>query len=159
MDWPIDDDWKDENPAAQTREERELVPEGEHEFRIRQVIPSGERLEIRLEHEDRRYGWVFCKLPKGQQWAGRIVASLARACGMSAEEWKAADPGDLAGRLVRAEIYHKAGKTGGTFVNVSRFAPQGPATVERAVAPPAQRAPVRRTAAQKIETPSDDIPF
>jgi hypothetical protein len=89
---------------------------------------------------------------------------------MTREEWAAGEITDLVGRRVRARIYHKAGN-GKTFVNVGEFLPAEPVVetatakpqVERAVALPTSRPPVKRTPAQKVDDasrmPGDDIPF
>jgi hypothetical protein len=169
--WDVDAEPAPVNESAPPT--RELVPEGEHSFKIKQVIDSADRLEVRLVHDDRRYGWVFCKLPKSAGWAKRIAAGLAAALGVTAAEWpELVRSGDMAGRRVRARVYHKAGNQGGTFVNVGEFlaadaeqlaAVEAP-KVERAVAPPARRAPVTRpTRTQAADAasgaPDDDIPF
>jgi hypothetical protein len=148
----------EEAPATSGRPDRELVPEGDHEFLIKAFIPGQDRDEIRLAHEDGRYEWVFCKLPKDPGWAKRIAKSLRVSLGMSPEQWASAEPSDVADRLVRARVYHKVGKTGGrTFVNVGEFLPaeKKPEPVKK---------PARRTAGQKaidvaMEAAPDDIPF
>ena len=61
--WGIDDE-NDNTATDASPPTRELVPEGDHEFTIKAVIDTAERVEIRLAHDDRRYGWVFAKLPK-----------------------------------------------------------------------------------------------
>jgi hypothetical protein len=152
--------------------ERELVPEGDHSFQIREVIDHGDKVELRLAHDDKRFGWVFARTPKAVGWGKRILSSLRQAVGMTREEWAAGEITDLVGRRVSARIYHKAGN-GRTFVNVAAFLPGENATrvetatakpqVERAVAPPASRALVKRTATQQVDAssrmPGDDIPF
>jgi hypothetical protein len=169
-DWGLDDDF----PPAETNDsrppERELVPEGDHAFQIREVIDHGDKVELRLVHDEKRYKWVFANTPKTVDWGKRILSSLRQALGMTREEWAAAPITDLAGRRVKARIYHKAGN-GRTFVNVGEFLPVEPAVetatvkpqVERAVAPPAARAPAKRTATQKADEasrmPGDDLPF
>jgi hypothetical protein len=172
MDWGLDED-----TAAVVRDdsrppERELVPEGDHPFQIKEVIDHGDKVELRLAHDDTRFGWVFARTPKDLDWGKRILSSLRQACGMTREEWAAGEITDLVGRRVRARIYHKAGN-GRTFVNVAAFLPGENATrvetatakpqVERAVAPPSSRAPVKRTATQQVDAssrmPGDDIPF
>jgi hypothetical protein len=164
-DWSIDDDGPAVKPAhASTRED---VPAGTHDFKIRQVIPSDDGLEIRLEHPERRYGWVFCRLRKSQGWSRPILASLRTALGMTAEQWAASDPGDLASLNVRARIYHQDRRDGGVWVNVGEFLP--PAEPDPAVATPEEQAAhappkvTRRTATQKADAaaamPDDDIPF
>lgn len=168
--------WEDaqkESPAGDAAPPaRELVPEGEHEFQVKQTIDTDERLEVRLAHKDRRYGWVFCKLPKDASWAKRIAKGLAATLGVAPADWRDfVSSGDMAGRRVRARVYHKAGNSGGTFVNVGEFLPldAAPPVIERAVAPAAGRAPVsrpaetRKTRTQAADAASgasgDDIPF
>lgn len=160
VDFGLDDDEFATEPAARNAE-REMVPEGEHPFQIRQVTQLEDgRVEVRLEHADKRFGWVFGKFPK-TGWGARLLSELRRACHMSREEWAAADITDLAGRRVRARVYHK-----GQYVNVGEFIPGDPPglpPVERAVAPPSSRATPKRTATQRADAaaamPEDDIPF
>lgn len=156
MDWGRDD-IADEPQAAAPATERELVPEGLHDFRIREVLEDDARVELRLVHDDRRFGWVFCKLPKDADWAKRIASSLRTSLGISPEDWATMQAGDLAGRRVAAEIYHKLGKTGATWVNVRKFV-----AVERAEPKPAaaRSQPAKAAAAFKASASSpDDIPF
>jgi hypothetical protein len=123
MDFPIESDWS-EAPAAAATGDRQNVPEGEHEFRIKQVIEDAERLEIRLEHDDKRYGWVFFRVSKRNplDFQKRLVAQLAGSLAMTPEAWEAAEAGDLAGRRIRATIRHR--DTGDkVFANVWGFAP------------------------------------
>jgi hypothetical protein len=121
--WGLDDiDTPPVNESAAPT--RELVPEGEHAFQIREVI-DGDRVEIRLVHEDRRYGWVFANLPANADWAKRILSTLRKGCGMSREEWARTPITDLVGRRVVARVYHKA-VNGKTFVNVAEFKPAEP---------------------------------
>lgn len=170
MDFGLDDDFPPQ-PANDSRPpERELVPEGDHAFQIREVIDHGDKVEFRLVHDDRRFGWVFPKPPKNVDWGKRILSSLRKALGMTREEWAAGEITDLVGRRVRARIYHKAG-TNKTWVNVAEFLPPenhvetatAAPVVERAVAPPTPRPAPRRTATQKADAasaaPDDDIPF
>lgn len=154
----VDFPFEDEIASEPVTQERMDVPEGVHEFQVVQVLESPEKLEVRLQHDERRYGWVFCKLPKSAGWAKRIVGQLAGSLAMSQEEWLAGDAGDLVGRRVRAEIVHKQGDR--LWVNVVRFMPIEQLAVEaEAVA----RRPVRTPAAKvKQSAPavgSDDIPF
>jgi hypothetical protein len=170
MDWGLDDDFtpvavRDDSRAP----ERELVPEGDHSFQVREVIDHGDKVEFRLVHDERRFGWVFAKIPKAD-WGRRILSSLRQAVGMTREEWAAGEITDLVGRRVRARIYHRAGN-GKTFVNVGEFLPAEPVvetatakpTVERAVALPSSRPPANRTSTKKADAaaamPEDDIPF
>ena len=171
MDWGLDDDFPPVTVRDDSRPpERELVPEGDHAFQIREVIDHGDKVEFRLVHDEKRFGWVFSRLPKAADWGRRILSSLRKAVGMTREEWAAGEITDLVGRRVRARIYHKAGN-GKTFVNVAEFLPAeqvvetatAKPTVELAVAPPTARSVSRRTAAQKADAaaamPDDDIPF
>ena len=158
MDWGRDD-IADEQPATETVE-RELVPEGTHDFRIKEVLEDDARVELRLVHDDRRFGWVFCKLPKEADWAQRIASSLRKSLGISPDDWATMQAGDLAGRRVAAEIYHKLGKTGATWVNVRKFVAVERA--ERAEPKPAaaRSQPAKAAAAFKASATSpDDIPF
>lgn len=168
-DWGLDEFETDAPTAAEVaRAEREDVPEGDHAFGIRQVIDNGPSVEIRLEHTDRRFGWVFCRCPKEADWGRRIMSSLRKAVGMTREEWAAAPITDLVGRRVRARVYHKPKPGGvGVWANVGEFLPGAVETaavspvVERAVAPPSPR--TRPTATQRADAaaamPDDDIPF
>lgn len=169
--WSIDDEKAPaEAEASDSRAPvRELVPEGEHDLQIKAVIDHGDRLEVRLAHDDKRFGWVFQRLPKGPGWSKRLTRSLAEALAIQPEEWeKAIKAGDLTGRRVVGRIYHKAGD-GKTWVNVGEFkrtealaeAVAAP-VVERAVAPPSPRATPARTATKKADAAGhdpDDIPF
>ena len=154
MDWG-NDDYREE-PQAETVE-RELVPEGAHDFRIKEVLEDDTRVELRLVHDDKRFGWVFCKLPKDADWAKRIGSSLRKALDITPEDWASMQAGDLAGRRVAAEIYHKVGRTGATFVNVRKFL-----AVERPdPKPAAARSQTAKAAAafKAAATSGDDIPF
>jgi hypothetical protein len=170
-DWGLDDDFPPVDAGNDSRPPvRELVPEGDHAFKIREVIDHGDVVELRLVHDDKRFGWVFARTPKTVDWGKRILSSLRKACGMTREEWAAAEITDLAGRRVTARVYHKAGN-GRTFVNVGEFLATEPVVetatakplAERAVAPPTARSVSRRTATQKADAaaamPDDDISF
>ena len=134
------------------------------------MIDHGEKVEFRLVHDERRFGWVFAKIPKAD-WGRRILSSLRQAVGMTREEWAAGEITDLVGRRVQARIYHRAGNGKKTFVNVGEFLPAEQVVetatakpqVERAVAPPTSRPPVKRTATKQVDDasrmPGDDIPF
>lgn len=152
------DPFIDEQPKAKAEPQERLdVPEGEHELQIKQVLESDDKLEVRLVHPDRRYGWVFCNLPKQEQWAQIRAVELGRALGMNREQWLACELGDLVGRRVRAEIRHKVGNTGRLYVNVWAFSEAGPEPE-----PPPETKP-RPTTAQRIaetaQFEKDDIPF
>jgi len=147
------DEWETGETQAEPQDEapdRELLPEGRHVLEIKLVDDDGQRLQVRLAPSERRYGWVFCRLPHGQSWAGRIAASLARALGVTAAGWdEAVQSGDLVGRRVEARVYHRATATG-TWVNVGEFH----AAAEE---PKPTRAPAARRA--EAAKASDDIPF
>ncbi len=157
MDWGRDD-IADEPQAAKPATERELVPEGLHDFRIREVLEDDARVELRLVHDDKRFGWVFCKLPKDADWAKRIASGLRKSLGITADDWANMQAGDLAGRRVAAEIYHKVGKSGPTWVNVRKFV-----AVERpeppAAAQPRSKPAMAAAAFKASATSGDDIPF
>jgi hypothetical protein len=136
---------------------REEVPEGEHDFRIVGMVEDERRLRVDLAHDDRRYGLVFADLPKGKDWAGRIVGQLAAALGLDAAGWKAATAATLKDRRVRARVYHKPRNGGGTFVNVGAFS-----VAQAAAEPPkpvAKRTPTKKADAAAASIPDDDIPF
>jgi len=161
MDFSIETAWDDEAPAAAASGDRLNVPEGEHEFKIKQVIEDASRLEIRLEHDDRKYGWVFFRVDKRKplDFQKRLVAQLAASLAMTPEAWEAAEAGDLAGRRIKATIRHR--DTGErVFTNVWGFAPV--AELEEPAAKPAAKAPAKRTPSQKVAASMDDpdaIPF
>lgn len=159
MDFPIEADWNDTTTAAAASGDRQNVPEGEHEFKIKQVIEDAERLEIRLEHDDRKYGWVFFRVSKRRplDFQKKLIAQLAASLAMTPEAWAATETGDLAGRRIKATIRHR--DTGDkVFANVWGFAP-----VEQLEERPAAKAPAKRTPSQKatasLAEPNDDIPF
>ena len=148
------DEGFDEQPTGQV--ERMDVPEGVHEFQIREVIQHPDKLELRLVHDDRRYGWVFCHLMHGAPWAKKLARQLGQAFDMTPAQWAELDPTDLASRRVRAQVYHRQVE-GRLFVNVSSFLP--PLAIQDE--PPARR---RQTVAEKVkavstEVAQDDIPF
>lgn len=167
----------DENTTAAATDEsqapaRELLDEGEHRLQIQAITDAAERLEISLAPDDRRFGWVFCKLPREASWARRIVRSLAASVAVPADRWQEAiSGGDLVGRRVIARVYHKLGRDGRTWVNVAAFKPAPELLAAEAVetasaSPQAERAvaqPSARTATQKADKasqmPDDDIPF
>lgn len=152
MKWDV---FADEQPKAVETHERLDVPEGEHEFQIKQILESDEELEVRLVHPDRRYGWVFCHLPKAETWAKIRGNELGRSLGMNRQEWLGCEVGDLVGRRVRAEIRHRVDSNGRLWVNVWKFSEASPE-------PEPQTKP-RATPAQRIaetaQFEKDDIPF
>jgi hypothetical protein len=155
VDFPFDDVEFTTEPA---RPERVEVPEGTHEFRIEQVLEDAQRLEVRLVHDDRQYGWVFCKLPKDKGWAKKLVGQLAGALAISPDEWASSEAGDLVGRRVRAEIVHR--QTDRLWVNVVKFLPIEQLAEEAAVvAKRPARTPAAKVKAASPAIGSDDIPF
>jgi hypothetical protein len=156
-DWFDDVDFPPQaTEAALPPGEREQVPEGEHAMEIKKVIDTDERLEVRLAHAERRFGWVFCRLPKSADWAKRIAHELRVALEIPKGGLVAAiEAGDLEGKTVIARIYHRATDRG-TFVNVGGF--------KGAVQPPEPAAKKPRGEAAKSlaafkENVTDDIPF
>lgn len=152
MRFQIDEFMEEERPApAQTRD-REMVPEDTHDFTIERASEEGDDLKLALRHADDRYAWVWANTPTTKDWGKRILSSLAKALGLSPAQWNALEVGELVGRQVRAEIYHKIGNSGRTFVNVRKFLASGAAP-----APAAKAKPKRPAAAPAIG--DDDIPF
>lgn len=154
MDFELDEFFE---PVAPRVEERELVPEGDHDLRITKVVEDAKRLRVDLAHDDRRYGLVFADYPKGVGWASRIVGELVTALGLTPAEWRAIKSDTLKDRRVRARVYHKVGNSGRTFVNVGGF------SAVEAAPPPAAKPVAKRTPTQKADAvsavPDDDIPF
>lgn len=156
MDWGFDDFPADE-PSAPVYAERQIVPEGTHAFQITRVAENDTNLTVVLAHDDKAISWVWVSLPKDKDWAARIVGTLARSLGLSPAEWKATEAGDLVGRRLEAEIYHRLGNNGKTFANVRKFLPPQEAA-------PAKRTPARSQAAKahadfQEEAGTDAIPF
>ena len=159
MDWGLNE-YFEPVAAESARPERELVPDGRHAFKVERASQEGPMVKVVLAHEDRRYGWVWCRMSQDREIGQRIAASLRAALGMTPDQWRDAAIDDIVGRHVEAEIYHQVkGET--TYVNVRRFhAVEEPAA---APAPPAK--PVaKRTATQKADAASatvkdDGIPF
>lgn len=161
------DAWWEETDAAPTATsdakapERELLDEGEHRLKIMAVLNGSDTLEVRLAHDDRRFGWVFCRMKKDAGWAKRLARSLARALAIPAAQWEQAiDAGDLTGRMVIARVYHRA-VGARTFANVAEFRQVDELAQAEAEPPPKPAA--RRTSTQKADAaarmPGDDIPF
>lgn len=167
MDFPIEADWTQQAPASAGRGERENVPEGVHEFVIKQVVEDAEKLELRLVHDDNRYGWVFLTIPKPPKfaWQGKLVGQLAACLSLTPEQWAATEPGDVAGNRVTAQIQHR--QSGDRlYVNVWAFLPAEPRPAPYPGKPPAAKPPVARTPHQKVKAaakaagvPDDEIPF
>lgn len=158
MDFGLDD-FDDLPPADNSKApERLLLEDGEHDLEIKAVTKLDDgRVEIRLASADKRYSWVFAKLPLDVDWSRRILSTLRKALGMSREDWAAMQPGDLVGRVVRTRVYQKAGSKGGTFVNVGEF-------IATAETPKANKKVPARTAAAKVHAAGqggdeDDIAF
>jgi hypothetical protein len=154
MDWDIDEQFE----AAEPKAERtyETLPEGKYLFTIKGGAEKADRTEIRLAPEDRRFGFVFCRLVRGQDWAKKLAAELRTALGMTAAEWAEATPETMQGRKVRARVYH-ATKNGSTFVNVGNFLPLEEEAA--APAPAAAAAKAERATRARPAGPEDDIPF
>lgn len=162
MDFGLDDfgDVPVDNSAPP---ERLLLDEGEHDLEIKLVSKLDDgRVEIRLAHDDKKYSWVFAKLPLDVDWSRRILSSLRKAIGATREQWAAMDPKALEGRKVKTRVYQRT-TPGGTFVNVGEFLP-GPAFEQfQEEAKPAKK-PAARTAAAKAKAAGvggadDDVPF
>jgi len=154
MEWPIDDEWEDETPAAPA--DRQLVPEGHHDFKIERASEDDDKLQLVLAHPDKGYSWVWASFPRGQGWARKIVKTIPAALGLDAAGWASTAAGDLVGREIRARVYHKSGRDGRVFVNVGSFHPVEPHDGPPPAEPP-PAAKVSRNAAPKPE--GDDIPF
>lgn len=148
MDW---DDETFETAAPAAERTYETLPEGTYTFTIKGGAEKADRTEIRLAPEDRRFGFVFCRLFRGQDWAKRLAGELRAALAMSAAEWAEATPESMAGRKVRARVWHRK-KDGQTFVNVGNFLP----LEDEPAAPPAK---AERATKARLSGPEDDIPF
>jgi hypothetical protein len=158
MDWDISVDQPQQ--AAPESTERMDLPEGVHELKIKTVAEDTTQLVLELAHEDRKFWWVKVTMKKGEGWARVLVAQLAGALALSAQEWSETQMDDLTGRRVMAEIRHRVGTSGRTFVNVWKFTPI--AELEQEAAEVAKK-PARTPAAKVKQTApaigSDDIPF
>ena len=149
------DDFEEAPQAPAAPREREMVPEGEHALEIKGTIDHGDRLEVRLAHADKRYGWVFCRIYKDADWAKKLAHELRLALGVPRGGLvDAVKDGSLVGREVVARIYHRANEKG-TFANVGEFKAAEPAAA--APAPKSTRRPPAAKVLDKI--PEDDIPF
>ena len=158
MDWNIS--VEEPEQAAPTGTERMDLPEGVHELQIKTVSEDTTQLVLELAHEDRRYWWVKVSLKKGQTWARVLVAQLAGALALSEQEWADTQSDDLTGRRVMAEIRHRVGTNGRTFVNVWKFMPIQQLAEEAAeVAKKPARTPAAKVKATAPAIGSDDIPF
>jgi hypothetical protein len=150
------DEGFDEPQAANRSFERMDVPEGVHEMEIRDVIQHPDKLELRFVHDDKRYGWVFCRLKHGEGWAKKLAKQLADAFDIPAAAWNDMDPAELKGRRLRVDVYHKQ-TSDRLFVNVSSFLP--PLTVQDEPAPKKRQTLAQKAKAIATEAPADDIPF
>ncbi len=158
MDWNIS--VEEPEQAAPAGTERMDLPEGVHELQIKTVSEDTTQLVLELAHEDRRYWWVKVSLKKGQTWARVLVAQLAGALALSEQEWSDTQSDDLTGRRVMAEIRHRVGTNGRTFVNVWKFMPIPQLASEAAeVAKKPARTPAAKVKATAPAIGSDDIPF
>jgi len=157
MDWDIS---VQEPEQAAVSGERVDLPEGTHELRIKTVSEDTTQLVLELAHEDRKFWWVKVTLKKDQRWARALVAQLAGALAMSAQEWSETQMDDLTGRRVRAEIYHRGRDDGRVFVNVGKFLPIVELVEEAAeVAKRPARTPAAKVKQASPAIGSDDIPF
>jgi hypothetical protein len=157
MDWDIS---VDEPQQTAVSGDRQDLPEGTHDLQIKRVAEDQVQLVLELAHEDRRYWWVKVSLKKDQRWARALVAQLAGALAMSAQEWSETQMDDLTGRRVRAEIYHRVSATGRVFVNVGKFLPIVELVEEAAeVAKRPARTPAAKVKQASPAIGSDDIPF
>ncbi len=161
-DWGFDDiDQVAATPEPQATGTREMVPEGRHGLKIERAGEDDASLKITLAHPDKRLGWVWDTMPKGNGIAKARLASLLRALGVQLDDWRRMDPGDLVGRHVEAEIYHKVGTKGGTFVNVRKYyepEPVAPAA-KPATKPAAARTQAAKAHREVTEGDADVIPF
>jgi hypothetical protein len=154
MDWDIDEQFEAAAPAAERT--YETIPAGTYVFTLKGGAEKADWTEIRLAPEDRRFGFVFCRLYRGQDWAKRLAAELRTALGMSAAEWADATPDSMEGRKVRARVWHRT-KAGAVFVNVGNFLPLEEEAAAPAPAPAAAKA--ERATRARPAGPEDDIPF
>jgi len=158
MDWDISVQEPEQNAPEST--ERLDLPEGVHELQIKTVSEDTTQLVLELAHDNRAFWWVKVTFKKDQNWARVLVSQLAAALALSAQEWSETQMDDLTGRRVMAEIRHRLGTNGRTFVNVWKFMPIEQLADEAAVV---TKRPARTPAAKvKQASPavgSDDIPF
>ena len=145
-DFGIDD--QDEQAVAPPRE-REHVPEGTHDFKIVRVTNQDYGFDLALQHDDRRYGWVFHRMDRDNKHTGYRLRELRTALAISPEEWRSLEPTEIVDRRVRAEIRHKVGTTGKLWVNVWRYLPT-PQLEQPSKTGPAQAATPRTPAAKEI---------
>jgi len=158
MDWDIS--VQEPEQATPDNTERMDLPEGVYELQIKTVAEDTTQLVLELAHEDRRYWWVKVTMKKGERWARVLVAQLAAALALSAQEWSETQMDDLTGRRVMAEIRHRAGNNGRVFVNVWKFMPIEQLAEEAAVvAKRPARTPAAKVKAASPAIGSDDIPF
>ena len=158
VDWNIEVD----DGQAAGRPERERVPEGKHNLKIVQVIQQEWGLEVRLAHDDRKYGWVFMKLRPGRKADEIRIRQLAQAMAISPAQWNTTDPTELVDRRVIAEIAHRVDNNGVLWVNVWNLYPIEQLVEEAAAIKPEPkpaRTPAAKVRAASPAIGSDDIPF
>jgi hypothetical protein len=157
MDWNIE---VDEEEAVSARPEREKVPEGTHDLKIVEVIQHSPGLEVRLAHDDKRYGWVFVKMTPGRTQDEIRLKQMCRSLAITTSAWKAMEPTDLVDRRIRAEIVHRVDAAGRMWVNVWNFMPIAELAEEAAEkAKRPARTPAAKVKAASPAIGSDDIPF
>lgn len=157
MDWNIE---LDEEEPVSARPEREKVPEGDHDLKIVEVIQHSPGLEVRLAHDDKRYGWVFVKMTPGRTQDEIRLRQMCRSLAITTSAWKAMEPTDLVDRRIRAEIVHRVDSAGRMWVNVWNFMPIAELVEEAAVvAKRPARTPAAKVRASAPAIGSDDIPF
>lgn len=156
MDFIIEEDF-----AAATAQERDIVPAGTHrmvirsaeegpnEYKTSETNPEGQCLKLRLATVDGNYRFVFDDLPKHLGWR---AANLADALGIKpVGERLTLTPDDCREQIVTVEISHYTSKAGKTSAVVKRYVPQS-------VAEKAKPATIR-TKPAVAATAGDDIPF
>ena len=157
MDWNIE---LDEEEAVSARPEREKVPEGTHDLKIVEVIEHRPGLEVRLAHDDKKYGWVFVRMFPGRRQDEIRLKQMCRSLAITTAAWKLMQPTDLVDRRIRAEIVHRVDAGGTLWVNVWNFLPiEQLAEEAAAVAKKPARTPAAKVRAVAPAIGSDDIPF
>lgn len=145
-------------PAGQ---EREIVPDGEHNVTIHKVTDDGKQLTVILAPNG-HFRLVYLDLKNDQKGQAK-AAALAAALGMSARDWAGCQPEDLVGRRLRIQTRQWVGNDSKTRVNVDKLLPPDPpdAAPEPAQAPPVIRTPAAKVAQARGDEPGgeDDIPF
>lgn len=153
----------DEQQAAPPQtHQREHVTEGVHEFQIVRVTNKDYGCDLALQHDDKRYGWVWHRLDRQHSQTAYRCRELRDALDMSLDEWRGMDMTELVGRRVRAEIRHKVASDGWLWVNVWKYMPIAELEQPATPAPPqAARTPAAKVkrASPAIAADADDIPF